>query len=301
MSRGVRRKREQVEVHTASAPALPPLDEATFQQLLEAAYVIQEQREAQPPELPRAPHRPVDASEVLALIAETQDQLRTRVRDLSGAGKLIAERLEQVTNAAGVAIAVIREHHLEFCTATGILASLAGTSTPVGSSLPELLRANSWSSVERAIRYDAKCPIVFPIFHEGRTTGLLHLSVPETEKLAEHQIRTCQVMAGLMGEAISRVSELEWKQTLAAERTTMMEILERLRPRLERLAAESASPQQGKPTLTSMTELEAPFDSARIERELQRLATPPASEATAKAPVGAGSSCQQCGSAMNEA
>lgn len=302
MSRGVRRKREQVEVHTASAPASPPLDEATFQQLLEAAYVIQEQREAQPPpEVPRAPYRPVDASEVLALIAETQDQLRTHIRDLSGAGKLIAERVEQVTNAAGVAIALIREDHLEFCTATGVLASLAGSSTPVGSSLPELLQAHSWSSVERAIRHDAKCPIVFPIFHEGRTTGLLHLSVPETENLAEHQIRTCQVMAGLMGEAVSRVSELEWKQTLAAERTTMMEILERLRPQLERLAAESASPPQGNAISTSKAELEAPFDSARIERELQRLATPPTSEAMAKAPVGAGYACQQCGATMNEA
>ena len=301
MRRGARRRRTDVEAHTASAPALPPLDEATFQQLLEAAYVLQERREAK-----LVPHRSLDAAEVLALIAQTQEQLRSQVRDLPTAAQLIAERLEQVTNAAGVAIAVIRGDQLEFCTATGILASLAGSSAPVGSNLPELLRANSWSSIERAIHYDAKCPIAFPIFHEGKTTGLLHLSFPEKEKLEEHQIRTCQVMAGLMGEAISRVSELEWKQTLTAERTTMMEILERLRPQLERLAAES-TPEPGVQAAADAAS-EADFTalfrakSGALETE-QESATQlsGAIKPETKPAISTTHSCQQCGAPMSEA
>jgi len=290
-----------VEAHTASATTLPPLDEITFQQLLEAAYVIQQQREAEPPPRPERPviriqeepaAHTVDASEVLALIVETQEQLRTQVRDLPTAGKLIAQRLEQVTNAAGVAVAVIREDHLEFCAATGVLSSLAGSTAPVGDSLPELLHANSWSSVELAIRHDAKCPIVFPIFHEGRTTGLLHLSFPDTEKLEEHQIRTCQVMAGLMGEAISRVSELHWKQTLAAERTTMMEILERLRPQLERLAAESKAEGSEKAE-TVGTDFNPPL---AMERPVEFVVPEPVSTSVTSASY----TCQQCGAHMKE-
>ena len=318
MRRVFRRRHTEVEVHTVPAPALPPLDETTFQQLLEAAYVIQEQREAveeqkepraaapaeksSPPipqtvaETRHADAQSLSAAEVLALIVETQEQLRSQVRDLPAAGKLIAERLEQVTNAAGVAIAVIREDHLEFCAATGVLSSLAGSSAPVGSSLPELLQAHSWSSVELSIRHDTKCPIVFPIFHEGRTTGLLHLSFPNTEKLEEHQIRSCQVMAGLMGEAISRVSELEWKQTLAAERNTMMQILERLRPQLERLASESknASPEN----LAAVAE-DKDTAFAGEKRQPDKLTIFPATDEP-KFSISSTPSCQQCGFAMKE-
>jgi hypothetical protein len=311
LSRGVRRKRaKEVEAHTVSAPALPPLDEVTFQQLLEAAYVLQEQREAQPvprpehpatsPAVPTTPlpePHPLDAAEVLALIVETQEQLRSQVRDLPSAGKLIAQRLEQVTNAAGVAIAVIREDHLEFCAATGVLSSLAGSTAPVGESLPDVLRANSWSSVELAIRHDAKCPIVFPIFHEGRTTGLLHLSFPNTENLEEHQIRTCQLMAGLMGEAISRVSELQWKQTLAAERSTMMEILERLRPQLERLATESkTAPADASATASQLDSL----PSFAINEPKFDLPAIPSSPALSPENSIGDLRCQQCGFRMKE-
>lgn len=318
MRRAFRRRHTEVEVHTASAPALPPLDETTFQQLLEAAYVIQEQRAAvtQEQREPRVPlpvekpvpqfkefpavtghadAQPLNAAEVLALIVETQEQLRSQVRDLPSAGKLIAERLEQVTNAAGVAIAVIREDHLEFCAATGVLSSLAGSSAPVGSSLPEFLHAHSWSSVELSIRHDAKCPIVFPIFHEGRTTGLLHLSFPATDKLEEHQIRSCQVMAGLMGEAISRASELEWKQTLAAERNTMMQILERLRPQLERLASESTTSEEN---LTGSGEDKSATVAAK-KRQGDKLTILPAGD-EARLSIRSTPSCQQCGFEMKE-
>jgi hypothetical protein len=325
LSRGVRRKRSEVEAHTTSA-AMPPLDEATFQQLLEAAFVLQQQHatapapptpsdpgHSAPTSLPASspppassspapsfsPGHSLDASDVLSLIAETQERLRTQVRDLPSAGNLIAGRLEQVTKAAGVAIAVIHEDHIEFCTATGVLSSLAGSSAPVGASLPELLKANSWSSVESAIRRDAKCPVVFPIFHEGRTIGLLHLSFPETGKLEEHQIRTCQVMAGLMGETISRVSELQWRQSLAAERTTMIEILERLRPQLERMVADSANGAAEKlPSINAAVlpppALEHPKPTARHELDAP-LPGPPR-------PAGSGSYlCQQCGGPMSEA
>jgi rubrerythrin len=317
-----------VEAKPAPAPALPPLDEATFQYLLEAAYVLQQQIDAQsapqappiktpPSSLPASADlipvelipveasdspgssvqasSPANANDVLALIADTQSALRTQVHDLSGAGKLIAKRIEQITGAAGVAIAVIRGDHLEFSTATGILSSLAGSSAPVGANLPELLQANSWSSAQ-----NAKSPIVFPIFHEGRTIGLLHLSFPENEMLEDHLVRTCQVMAGLMGEAIGRVSQRELKQTLEAERTTMMQILEHLRPQLERMVSDSAEKSATKAAATTKADLDAPLFSAQIERELQKqleMVNPaPVPVRTAPATY----ACQQCGVTLGD-
>jgi hypothetical protein len=293
LARAVRRKRTEVKAITASAPALPPLDEITFQQLLEAAYVIQEQREAR--EIP--PTRALDATDVLALIADTQERLRVQIQNLPDAGRLIAERLEQVTKADGVAIGVIREDQVMFCTATGILTSLAGSSAPLGDQLPQMLQANSWVSIEKGIRHDEKRPIVFPIFHEGKAIGLLHLSFLQTEDLKEHQIRTCQVMAGLMGEAISRESQLEWKQNLATERSTILEMLEKLRPQLERMAGDS--PNKIADTSDVMSDEELSSLIGINDRELAEKLEPPDVAPSSRVSASA-TSCQHCGARLNE-
>jgi hypothetical protein len=106
-------------------------------------------------------------------------------------------------------------------------------------------------------------------------------------------------MAGLMGETISRVSELQWKQSLAAERTTMIEILERLRPQLERMVADSTDGVGEKlPSINAAVlpppALESPKPTTRQELDAP-LPGPPM-------PTGSGSYlCQQCGGPMSEA
>lgn len=225
-----------MQPQVANAQASPFLDEATFQQILQAAYIIQEQndrrREAQPK---------LDAAATLAVIAETQELLYSQLYDVNAAACLISERLEKVTNATGVAVALIEDDQLSYCAALGSFASLAGSSGPIGAGISEFLREGAVAPDDVRAAFLAKnanSPALFPVFSQGHVVGLLQLSFAENESIQEHEIRSCQVMAGLMGEAISRAVELEWKQSLAAERTTMLEALERLRPQLERLAAE---------------------------------------------------------------
>jgi len=231
-----------VEPQVASPQAAPMLDESMFQQILEAAYVIQEQNER------RRPARPtLDPAATLDAIVEAQEMLRSQAHDLPAAAHIIVEHLERITNAAGVAMAVIHGDHLEYCAASGTAAGLAGSSGPIGSNLSEFLHeeqalhrfqsASQWSA-DLLRRHEASCPIFFPVYYQDTIAGLLQLSFPETESIQDHEVRSCQVMAGLMGEAIGRAAELEWKQTLAAERASMLEALEQLRPQLERLAVE---------------------------------------------------------------
>ena len=77
-----------LEQQTISPQDRPALDEATFQQLLEAAHVIQELKAFEVAGRPKS-----DPAEALAKIVETQDLLRSQAGDLHGAAKLIAERL----------------------------------------------------------------------------------------------------------------------------------------------------------------------------------------------------------------
>lgn len=218
----------------AQATTVPALDEATFQQILQAAFIIQEQNDVAHSSKPK-----LDAAATLAIIAETQDSLRSLEADLSTSAKLIVERLGKITHATGIAAAVIQGNQIEYCAGTGTASRLSGSHGPIGSSLSELLHEGNGSHSTEDLSGDGNNPAFFPVYAEGKIVGLLQLDFRESESIQEHEIQSCQVMAGLMGEAIARAAELEWKQALAQERATMLEALERLKPQLERLTAES--------------------------------------------------------------
>jgi hypothetical protein len=224
----------------ANTHVTPQLDESTFQQILQAAFIIQQQNDVR-----SRKRQDTDPATTLALIAETQELLQSKVYDLNAAAKLIVERLGKITDATGVAIALIASDELTFCAASGRFASLLGSTTPVGASVSEFLHEEeTLHRMPNDARSDLlgkqdDAPAFFPIYCQRTIAALLQLTFSENESIQEHEIRSCQLMAGLMGEAISRAAEVEWKQSLAAERATMLEALERLRPQLERLAAES--------------------------------------------------------------
>ena len=83
--------------------------------------------------------------------------------------------------------------------------------------------------------------IALPLHREGNLCGLLEVRFAGTDAIRSPEMRSCQLMAGLMTEAIARAADREWKETLAAERAAMLEALERIKPQLERLAVGSAT------------------------------------------------------------
>ncbi len=275
-----------MEPQTLSRQDRPGLDEATFQQLLEAAYVLQEQKQQLPHDEPqRANQTKLDPVETLSEIVETQELLRSRPYDLSGAANLIAQRLANITNATGVAIAIVREDHLEYCAGTGSVAGLAGTRLPwdpnlsAGTALPDGAEerggslANSLPSTQVCEENSVRSPFLIPIHHEGKVAGLLELRFANPDSIEEQDIQSCRLMAGLMSEAITREAELQWKQALATERATMLGALERIKPHLERLAAEPSAETKEYPEVGG----EASVPSAGADAQT------------------AGVTCQQCG------
>jgi hypothetical protein len=275
-----------LEQQIISAQERPALDEAIFQQLLEAAHVLQEQKAFEVANRPR-----LTPTEAIAKIVETQELLRSQPGNLQAAANLIAEHLQEITHATGVAIALVRENRLEYCAATGDAASLAGSDLPLNSSLS----TDGQLSTKFTTGHADEQSIALPLHHEGKLAGLLEVRFADADSIEEPDMRSCQLMAGLMTEAIARAADKEWRQALAAERAAMLEALERIKPQLERLAVGSAQS-----IVERAEKVVAPVESVieQAEEAVEPRVPIPVSEFSAKS--GREAVCPQCGYQFGE-
>ncbi len=240
--------RNKLVTQTATSPQRKPLlDEASFQQLLSAAYVLQEHNDRL-----RAKGHQADFAENLSAIVETQKLIQTLQLDLAAAAELVAERVQKITHASGTAIGIIEKDQLFYRSATGTAALDAGTRVPLNSALSaDCLSRGS------AINYpdvtpnlhmhadlfrsrDVKAFIAVPVYHAGQVAGVLELRFARVNSFREADLRTAELMAGLLSEAMVTAARMKWKEALASERQSMLEALERIKPQIERLGSESA-------------------------------------------------------------
>lgn len=244
----------------------PILDEATFQKLLAAAYVVQEHTDRQRTSASEEQQPGIadtDTSRALAAIVETQHQIQRGDLDLTSAMTLVTERISKITGAQGAAIALVDEEKVVYRAATGILASQKGaTVRPEGAlSASTLLHevilrcpdatTDFRLNPEITKRLGIGSLIAIPVFHDGKTAGTLELVFSKPGSLQERDVRTCQLMAGLVTEALTHAAEEEWRKGVTAERTSMLEVLEKIKPQLARLAQEpktGAPPVQTEPS-----------------------------------------------------
>ena len=157
-----------------------------------------------------------------------------------------------MTPALGVAIAAAHDAHLEYFASAGSGVTALGSRVPIDSSFaavfppggdavagsaPNPLSAGQTSSAE-----GLRSLVVLPVHYEGKVAGILEVRFAGDPPYHEHVIQTCLLMKGLIAEAIARAADLEWKRTLATERATMIEALEKIKPQLDRLVMEPAGP-----------------------------------------------------------
>jgi len=251
-----------------------------FERLLEAGYVIQEHnremREAErrleahserlreqeaAGDAPPAKNKNAengsrahgDYTLTLAQIVEAQHQIQARHLDLDAALAVVAEKVARITGASGAGIGILEEKIVRYRAAAGT------TALPVGSEVP-LSNAVCQASVRtgQVIRSeDVNTELLFdpescrargiaslvavPIYQDGDIIGALELYFDQANGYAEQDIHTCQLMGGLVTEALGREAKRALKKSLAEERSTMLAAIERLRPDLAALAEEPAS------------------------------------------------------------
>ncbi len=233
---------------TATSPQRkPPLDEASFQQLLSAAYVLQQHNDRL-----RAKGFQADFAENLSAIVETQKLIQTLQLDLAAASELVAERVQKVTNASGTAIGILEKGELVYRAATGSAVIDAGTRVAPASALSADCLSNgsalNYPDVTSSLHVrsdlfrsrDVKAFIAVPVYHAGQVAGVLELRFARVNSFREADLRTAELMAGLLSEAMVTAARMKWKEALASERQSMLEALERIKPQIERLGTESS-------------------------------------------------------------
>jgi putative methionine-R-sulfoxide reductase with GAF domain len=239
--------RNTIVTQTATSPQRKPLlDEASFQQLLSAAYVLQEHNDRL-----RAKGHQADFAENLSAIVETQKLIQTLQLDLAAAAELVAERVQKITHASGTAIGIIEKDQLFYRSATGTAALEAGTHVPLNSVLSADCLSNgsalNYPDVTSNLHLqadlfrsrDVKAFIAVPVYHAGQVAGVLELRFARVNSFREADLRTAELMAGLLSEAMVTAARMKWKEALASERQSMLEALERIKPQIERLGSEN--------------------------------------------------------------
>jgi putative methionine-R-sulfoxide reductase with GAF domain/ribosomal protein L37E len=253
----------------------PVLDEQTLDKLLEAAYVLQEHnREVQEMELDLSlkrdqieaeertvstPHHGepqaqatestanADYTFTLAKIVETQHQIQVRHLESESAMALVAERLTQIARANGAAIGTLAAKSFHYRAVAGQLTLPAGTDVSMEKALcvaclrtGQVVRCADVNSeflldTDECHRRGIGSLIAVPVFHDGEVVGGLELYYSTGQGFTEQDVHTCQLMAGLVTEALARDEEVTWKKSLATERAVMIEALEKLKPNLAAL------------------------------------------------------------------
>jgi putative methionine-R-sulfoxide reductase with GAF domain len=259
----------------------PVLDEQTFGKLLEAAFVLQEHNrkmqaleaslESQSEQLreqelaneallqegnseaEESVREDADYTLTLAEIVEAQHQIQIRHLELDKALAVVAERVARITNASGAGIGILEAAMVRYRAGAGSPALPAGTEVPLQTAVcqasvrtGQVIRTEDLDTEflfdpEPCRKRGIRSLLAVPIYYDGDIVGALELYFARIRGFAEEDIHTCQLMAGLVTEALGRAAGPGSKPSMDAERTTMLAVMEGLKPSLTTWAEEHLS------------------------------------------------------------
>jgi hypothetical protein len=174
----------------------------------------------------------VDAHSLSALL-ELEKSIATGEPDVDRAMHLVAHRARNVANATGVAIAVRRGNEFVYRAGSGCAASYVGRHITAVLSVSahneargEILRVENAQAdvrIESAIcrQFEAQSLLILPIYDEYALAGVLEVLFSEPHAFQDREVCTYRLMAGLVGEAMSRDAQLDQKKALATRAATL--------------------------------------------------------------------------------
>jgi len=200
---------------------------------------------------PQKPAAQPDYTATLGKIVETQRDMQVRQLELHGALSLIAERALEISRAGGAAIGFVDGQFMHYRAVAGPKATPVDTTVPADKALSfwcvnsgQVLRCED---TDLEVRMDGEWRdrgiqslIAAPVFLQGDVAGVLELYYAAPRAFTDQDVHTCQLMAGLITEALVRDEEATWKKSLASERAAMLEALEKLQPNLAALVEKPA-------------------------------------------------------------
>jgi hypothetical protein len=223
-----------------------------------------------PPDGASAAPSEEDYTRTLARIVETQHQIQMRALDLDNVLATVVQRVTVIARAGGAAIGMLHDGKIRYKAASASMAPSSAEEIPAEKApcaaalrggIIRCLDVESDAAVDLAEcrRRGVHSMIAVPIYRLGGVVGALELYYGSKSGFTEQDVHTCQLMAGLVTEALARGEEPNWKESLASERSAMLQALEKLKPDLEALAGASA----GEPIANSAHRSAASASSCR--------------------------------------
>ena len=237
----------QVKQKLIGAQARHTLDEAGFQQLLAAAFVVQQHNDRL--RLRKSPG--VSYTKTLAEIVETEDQVKNGHLSLQSSLRLILERARRFTRAEAAAIAIAENGYLVYRATSGRCLDEVGSRTRLNAAVaakclsggllqsPDTTNDRNLDS-ELCWGKGIRSLLAAPITYDEKVIGVLELRFANPNGYREEDVRTCELLAGLVTVAL-RNERNGGQQRLLAQRnedSAMRRAVEKITPQLERLLDE---------------------------------------------------------------
>ncbi len=202
----------------------------------------------------------VDEAARLAAIAETHTAVHKNNLGLPQALQLIASSASNITQASATAIWLVQSSSAVCRAATGTYEDVVGQHLEIATcrlaaclQRGEVLRiwnaqtGTAGSDEAKTLRSEPVAAgaslLAVPIHREGRVEGVLEVVFPRSQHFSDSDLRTCQILGGLVSEAITLAAGQEWKHVLDSERTTLLQALDLIQPHLARLLTEAEARQ----------------------------------------------------------
>lgn len=200
------------------------LDQESFQQLLAAAYTLQENKDVL-----QAGSSQQSSGSVLSEIAALRSQIlghldatephrsnhnRAKPKAAAEAGALVADSLRRLTKADGVSVCLIVNGYLRPAACSGTVAKVSGGAVASNSLVAtERLRngrafqsANACSDIRLGPTLCGELQIgsllAFPIERQNEIAGLIEIRWIRADAFSDGDERICQAMAELMSEVL---------------------------------------------------------------------------------------------------
>ena len=204
----------------------------------------------------------------LAAIVETQTAVHSHPLSLQASLDLLVSRAAVITQASGATIWLVQGGGV-VCRATygddknGNGQHIA-TETDTNRLAPclhrgEMVRVEATSGADTP-------RLAVPVHHDGQVQGALEVVFPRWRRVKDADLQTCQILSGLVSEALTLAEGQNWKHVLDSERATLLEALDRIQPHLSRLLSEV----DGAKTTEVVREIQAVSEPAR-SRSMSRL------------------------------
>lgn len=168
--------------------------------------------------------------------------------DLEAFMQTVVREMQNLTPATGVVIELVEGDEMVYRAATGTVANHIGLRLPMSTSISGLCvhskkvlysedtEHDSRVNLEACRRVNARSLVVAPLFHDGKTEGVLKILSDKPNGFNDEDIKTLQLVAGLIASALAHQQFYDTTEKLLIERTNALYELRVAQKNLEYLA-----------------------------------------------------------------